>query len=228
MKCFFDLRQVISLLRPNPVKIALNEYIGVKYKKVVAMKLQSFANNFPRHLFYAILLSTPFAGAVIAEDLLTPHLSEPLQKEQFFDPERFSFTDSSDSMKSVVQPHLSVSHDTREDDIGLGVKQTSERVHGEVGGKLNLLGDISLTTFAKVPVYKKETVENQRTSEGDSNSQLLKGAGRFSWRSELGVPVKKGVDLNFFYDKSTIGKVDKPGVEEREEKFGTRFIFKFK
>jgi hypothetical protein len=31
-----------------------------------------------------------------------------------------------------------------------------------------------------------------------------------------------------FYDNSTIGRVDRPGIEEREEKFGTRFIFKFK
>lgn len=171
----------------------------------------------------AVFLSAPVSAAGI--DGAQP--SEPVQKEKFFDPERLSFTVFSAGEKSVVEPYLSVSHDAREDDVGLGVKQTSERVHGEAGGKLNLLGDISLTTFAKIPVYAKETVGNQKTSDGESNSELFNSKGRFSWRSELGVPVKKGVDLNFFYDNSTVGKIDKPGVEEREEKFGTRFIFKF-
>jgi len=191
------------------------------------MKLQRHISRIFLHLFSLFLLSTPFAGGVIAADVVTPNLAEPVQKEKFFEPERFSFTDSADVVKPVAQPHFSVSHDAREEDVGLGVKQTSERVHGEAGGKLNLLGDISLTTFAKVPVYKKETVGNQKTSDGASNSELLKSTGRLSWRSELGVPVKKGVDLNFFYDNSSVGKIDKPGVEEREEKFGTRFIFKF-
>lgn len=192
------------------------------------MKHQNSDNNIFWYLCRAILLSTLFAGIAMAEDIVPPHLSEPLQKEKFFDTERFSFTDSSASKETIVQPHFSVSHDKREDEVGLGVKQTSERIHGEAGGKLNLLGDISLTTFAKVPVYKKETIEHERTADDESSSELLKNTGRLSWRSELGVPVKKGVDLNFFYDNSTIGKVDKPGVEEREEKFGTRFIFKFK
>jgi len=175
------------------------------------------------HLICFVLISVTAAFAEPGE----PKISEPLQKENFFAPERFSFTDSSDSEKSVIEPYLSVSHDAREEDVRLGVKQTSERVRGEAGGKLNLLGDISLTTFAKIPVYSKETVGSQQTSDGVSNSELLKNTERLSWRSELGVPVKKGVDLNFFYDNSTVGKIDKPGVEEREEKFGTRFIFKF-
>jgi len=191
------------------------------------MKLQKHIGRLFLHLLSVFLLSVLFAKGVAASDVVTPILAEPIQKEKFFDPERFSFTDSSDAVKPAVQPHLSVSHDTREEDVGLGVKQTSERVHGEAGGKLNLLGDISLTTFAKIPVYTKETVGSQKTSDGVSNSELLKNTGRLSWRSELGVPVKKGVDLNFFYDNSTTGKIDKPGVEQREEKFGSRFIFKF-
>jgi len=191
------------------------------------MKMQRHSIGIFRQLFSLLLCITLFSATASAADPGGPQLSEPPQKEKFFVPERFSFIDSPDSAKYVVEPHLSVSHDAREGDAGLGVKQTSERVHGEAGGKLNLLGDVSLTTFAKIPVYTKETVENQKTSEGVSNSELFKNKGRLSWRSELGVPVKKGVDLNFFYDNSNVGKIDKPGVEEREEKFGTRFIFKF-
>jgi hypothetical protein len=192
------------------------------------MKMQSIFNRLFRYFFSSFLLGTAAVVNVIASDPVSPDLSAPLQTEKFFSPERFSFTDSPATAKPVIQPHLSVSHDAREDDVRLGVRQTSERVHGEAGGKLNFLGNISLTTFAKVPVYTKETVGSQKTSDGVSSSELFKAPGRLSWRSELGVPVKKGVDLNFFYDYSNFGKVDKPGVEEREEKFGTRFIFKFK
>lgn len=193
----------------------------------IVMRRQRFNSMIVGHLCRVILFSAYCAGFAVAEDVASPRLSEPQQKEQFFEPKRFSFIDSSTSA-DTVQPHLSVSHDRREDDVGLGALQKSERVHGEVGGKLNLLGDISLTTFAKVPVYKKETIEHERTAADESSSEILKNTGHLSWRSELGVPVKKGVDLNFFYDNSSLGKVDKPGVEEREERFGTRFIFKFK
>jgi len=185
--------------------------------------MQRFVSRIILQLISLLLISVTASIAAPGD----PQLTEPIQKEKFFAPERFSFTDAPDSEKSVVEPYISVSHDAREDDVGLGVKQTSERVRGEAGGKLNLLGDISLTTFAKIPVYSKETVGSLKTSDGASNSELFKNTGRLSWRSELGVPVKKGVDLNFFYDNSTVGKIDRPGVEEREEKFGTRFIFKF-
>jgi len=191
------------------------------------MKQQRHTGRIFLQLFNLFLLSTLVAGGVEASDVVTPNLTEPIQKEKFFDQDRYSFTASPDSEKPVVEPHLSVSHDSREKDIGIGVIQKAERVHGEAGGKLNLLGDISLTSFAKVPVYTKETIESQNNSDGSSSSQLLSPTGQLSWRSELGVPVKKGVDLNFFYDNSAIGKIDKPGIEGREEKFGTRFIFKF-
>lgn len=192
------------------------------------MKLLFFAKRMFHNCLWFALLSVFETSVALADDVLPPHLVEPPQKEQFFAPERFTFTDSSANSKAVLEPHLAVSHDMREYDFGLGVKQTSERFHGEAGGKLNLLGDISLTTFAKVPVYSKESVVKQRNTDGGDTSEVLKDSSRFSWRSELGIPVQKGVDLNFFYDNSTSGRVNTPGVEEREEKFGTRFIFKFK
>lgn len=152
----------------------------------------------------------------------------PSQNEKFFDPDRYSFTDANEKNDSVIKPYFSVSHDKREEDVGFGVKQTTDIVHGEAGGRLNLLGDISLTTFAKIPVFAKGTIENQKTAESGSSSELFQKSSKLSWRSELGVPIKKGLDMNFFYDNSSFGRVDKPGVEEREEKFGTKFIFKFK
>jgi hypothetical protein len=179
-----------------------------------------------------ILLTTTLfvasATFAVADEVGKLGLSQPQQTEKFFSPDRFFLTNSTGTVKPLVEPHLSVSHDAREADSALGVLQSTDRIHGEAGGKLNLLGDVSLATFAKIPVYTKETVGTLNSPEGSSNSELLKGSNKLSWRSELGVPVTKGVDLNLFYDNSTIGKIDKPGVESREEKFGTRFIFKFK
>lgn len=192
------------------------------------IKLLFFAKCLFQNVLLFVLLSALGSSVAIANDVLPTHFAETPQKEQFFERERFTFTDSAATAKPFLEPHLAVSHDMREDDVGLGVKQTSERFHGEAGGKLNLLGDISLTTFAKVPVFSKESVLKQRNTDGGDISEIMKDASRFSWRSELGIPVQKGVDLNFFYDNSTFGRVINPGVDEREEKFGTRFIFKFK
>ena len=93
--------------------------------------------------------------------------------------------------------------------------QTTHRIHGEAGGKLNLFGDVSLTAVAKNPVYIYGVTGNTNVADSASSSELLKNTGRLSWRSELGVPLGEGVDLNLFYDHSTFGKIDRPGVDER-------------
>lgn len=188
------------------------------------MRLEYLQNLF---LMFLVAISGSVTFASAAEPVV-PYPSEPSQKQQFFEPDRFSLTGSADAVKPVVEPHFSVSHDKREDNMSLGLMQTTETVFGEAGGKLNFLGDISLRSFARIPVYSKETVGSQKASEGASSSELFQKKGKLSWRSELGVPLKKGVDLNFFYDNSTFGIADRPGVDERDEKFGTRFIFKFK
>lgn len=192
------------------------------------MKRQICFSIFFRYLFSSLLLCSFFAIAAAAADTGTANLSEPLQKEKFFEPERLSITGATGNIKPLLEPQLSVSHDAREDELGLGVKQTTHRVHGEAGGKLNLFGDVSMTTVAKVPVYAHGIKGSTKTSEGETVSELLKNPGNLSWRSELGLPLKEGLNLNFFYDNSVLGRVDRPGVEERDEKFGTRFIFKFK
>lgn len=174
------------------------------------------------------IICTFFTVSAGAADLGAPSLSEPLQKERFFDAERLSVNSPSGSAKPLLEPQLAVSHDVRENELRGGAKQTTHRVHGEAGGKLNIIGDVSLITVARVPVYAHETTGSTRTADGVTSSELLKSPGRLSWRSELGVPLGVGVNLNFFYDNSTFGKVDRPGVDEREERFGTRFIFKFK
>jgi len=163
-----------------------------------------------------------------ALDLGAPPLSEPLQKENFFDTKRLLIGGESYSVKPAFVPQLSFSHNSREENVGVGVNQKFHSILGEAGGKINLGGDVSLTTVTRIPVYSYEVTENNRTLDGTATGELFKRPGRLSWRSELGVPIGGGVNLNFFYDNSMVGKMDKPGLEERDEKFGTRFIIKFK
>ncbi len=163
-----------------------------------------------------------------ALDLGTPPISEPRQNENFFDSKRLLIGRENTPSQPIFEPQLSVSHDSREENVGVGVNQKFHKVRGEAGGKLNLGGDISLTAVTRIPVYSYEVTENNSIQEGSGSGEFLKKPGRLSWRSELGVPITGGVNLNFFYDNSTIGKTDKTGIEERDEKFGTRFIIKFK
>ena len=182
--------------------------------------------------FKVILLIFMFAvglpSALSAMDLGAPHLTAPLQQEKFFDIERLSVQGDAKSKPPLLEPQLAVSHDAREDEVGHGVMQTTHRVHGEAGGKLNMLGDVTLTAVAKVPVYVYGVTGSANAVQGSSNSELLKNAGRLSWRSELGIPLGEGVYLNLFYDRSESARIDRPGVDEKEEKFGTKFIFRFK
>jgi len=166
--------------------------------------------------------------ALYAMDLGAPRLSEPLQQGKFFNTERLTVQGNVNTKQQLLEPQLAVSHDAREDEVGRGMMQTTHRVHGEAGGKLNIIGDVSLTAVAKIPVYIYGITGSDSAADGASSSELLKNSGRLSWRSELGVPLGEGVDLNLFYDRSSIGKIDRPGVDEREEKFGTKFIFRFK
>lgn len=192
------------------------------------MKGKGSINKSCFSLLFSGIICIHFTVCAGAADLGVPQLSEPLQKERFFNQERLSIDSSSSHAKSLLEPQLSVSHDVRENDLGADVKQTTHRVHGEAGGKLNIIGDISLVTVARIPVFTHEATGSTRTSDGTTSSELLKSTRRLSWRSELGVPLGEGVNLNLFYDNSTFSKIDRPGVDEREEKFGTRFIFKFK
>jgi len=175
-----------------------------------------------------IIFCVGLTPALYAMDLGAPRLTEPLQQEKFFNAERLAVQGNVNNKPQLLEPQLGVSHDAREDEVGLGMMQTTHKVHGEAGGKLNFLGDVSLTAVAKIPVYIYGVTGSANAADGASSGELLKNSGKLSWRSELGVPLGDGVDLNLFYDHTAVGKIDRPGVDEREEKFGTKFIFRFK
>lgn len=181
-----------------------------------------------KKFIWPVLLLFVSAAQVIAADSVVPNLAEPVQKGTFFEPDRLRYKSDKSSSDQMLEPLFSVSKEAREEGKGVGGQQTTHRLHGEAGGKINLFGDASISAFAKIPVYSYEVSGNNRNIGNSTSGEFLRNNGRLSWRSELGLPIGDGINLNLFYDNSTTGKVDKPGVEEREEKFGTRFIFKFK
>ena len=189
------------------------------------------------HSFLGLLLLTACIVIIslgvtdcLAVDLGAPVLSEPLQTEKFFDTERLTIKGEPTSIPGGLEPQVGLSYAAREDDVSSEGKQTTHRIHGEAGGKLNLMDNLSLTAIARIPLYTRETRFGEVSSpaEGKAASDLLRNTGDLSWRSEVGVKLGTGVDLNLFYDTATFGRMDKPGVEDREEKFGTRFIIHFK
>lgn len=171
-------------------------------------------------------------GVVVcpAADLGTPVLSSPLQQEKFFETERLTAKGESSSTTGGWEPQVGLSHVAREDEAVTGERQTTHKIHGEAGGKLNLLNNVSLTAIARIPLYTHEARfgESAGAEESKVSTDLLGKAGKLSWRSEVGVNLGSGVDLNLFYDRSMFGKVDRPGLDDQEEKFGSRIIIHFK
>lgn len=129
-----------------------------------------------------------------------------------------------------IKPQIGISHLARESDSGGGASQITHKIHGEAGGRLILMENLSLTAVARLPLYTYQLSSVQSvTSEGRGSTDMLRTpASSFSWRSELGLNLGKGIDLNLFYDKARFGRVDRPGVNDLDERFGTRFIFHFK
>lgn len=167
------------------------------------------------------------AASAFAQSDALPNLA-PTQQDTFFKHSILNLSEPQQADKPMLEPYFSFSHDAREENPGIWAKLSVDRILGEAGGKLNLFGNSSITTFAKIPVYKKETVERDRTNDSSSSTELLKKGSGLSWRSELSIPFDSKKGINIFYDNSTYGQINKPGVEERDERFGTRFIFKFK
>lgn len=194
------------------------------------MKMSALRTFFLGVLFCLCQLS--FHGGesfAVAADLGTPSLSPPLQLEGFFDTRRLSTRTGEGGESGSLEPELALSHIAREED-GSGFRQMLHRIHGEAGGRLTLLDNVSLTAVARLPLYTYEARSSELSPDGEGRgaTDLMRGSGNLSWRSELGVSLGKGVDLNLFYDRAMFGRVDRPGTGEAEEKFGTRFIIRFK
>ncbi len=194
------------------------------------MKMSALRTFFLGVLFCLCqLFSLGWESFAVAAGLGTPSLSPPLQLEGFFDTRRFSTRTGEGGESGSLEPELALSHLAREEG-GSGFRQMLHRIHGEAGGRLTLLDNVSLTAVARLPLYTYEARSSELSpgGEGRGATDLMRGSGNLSWRSELGVSLGKGVDLNLFYDRAMFGRVERPGTGEAEEKFGTRFIIRFK
>ena len=176
----------------------------------------------------ALLVIMPHMA--FAADIGAPRISAPLQYENFFETSRLTAQPGDSAAPLLLEPQISISHLARENESGRGTTQITHKIHGEAGGKLNLLENLSLTAVAKIPLYTYQLSSGQTSaSEGRGATDLTRNpASNLSWRSELGLNLGKGIDLNLFYDKSKFGRIDRPGVDDQDERFGTRFIIHFK
>lgn len=176
----------------------------------------------------ALLMMTAANG--YAADIGAPKISEPLQKEGFFETARLTAPAKAASGLQLLEPQFSLSHLARESETGGRTTQTTHKIHGEAGGRLNLLENLSLTAVARLPIYTYQLSSGQTSApEGKGSTDIMRNpASSLSWRSELGLNLGKGIDLNMFYDKSKFGRIDRPGVDDQDERFGTRFIIHFK
>lgn len=179
-------------------------------------------------LSLALILAVGAVTGTQAEPLglKTPQLSAPLQQEKFFDMERLTAKGGSKDLET----QLGLSYAAREVAGNEAAGQATHRLFGEAGGKVELLKNVSLSAVARLPLYVYEARSGEASlSQGKITIDAVRKPGsNLSWRSELGVNLGLGVDLNLFYDRSMLGSMDRPGMEERDEKFGTRFIIRFK
>lgn len=183
-----------------------------------------------RLLTFSFMLIMAVGGAIRSQaeplGLKTPQLSAPLQQEKFFDMDRLTAKGGSADLES----QLGLSYAAREVAGSEVAGQATHRLFGEAGGKVELLKNVSLSAVARLPLYVYEEKSGEAAlSQGRITADAMrKPVSNLSWRSELGMNLGLGVDVNLFYDRSMLGSTDKPGIEEREEKFGTRFIIRFK
>ncbi len=160
----------------------------------------------------------------------SPLFFVPVQTGKFFESSRLTLQPLENSRPSLINPQIGISHLARENENGGGTTVTTHKIHGEAGGKLLLVENLSLTAVARIPLYTYQLSSGQfAASEGRGATDLMQSpVSGLSWRSELGFNLGKGVGFNLFYDKSKFGRIEAPGLDERDERFGTSVIIRFK
>lgn len=175
------------------------------------------------------------------DDLGVPDLLTPVQQENFFNPNRLSisFGQSRDSVPTYFfpyfEPQLGLDYSAREEGLGDLKQQTTYMLHGEAGGKLHILENLSLLAVLKIPLYsyEKTDIAPGVGPSSQSDSRLMNDLSNFSiygisWRGELGIKLAPNIDLNLFYDRTNLNKGNTPtNTQSPEDKFGTSIIFKF-
>jgi hypothetical protein len=190
-------------------------------------------------LVYVMAVIVFFAPAALAANLGTPRLSDNMTTSKFFDPDRLLTTGGlkyEASGNFSLEPEVGLGYVKREQGLSGGYEDTTQKVHARAGGRLNLTDTLHMSAAAKLPVY---TYEQAGRIGGDLSFQapltrqdydlLRHPGGNVGWGGEAGIRLGGQTEFNLFYDVTPLsGYQGGTHFEQTEERFGTRFIFRFK
>ncbi len=172
-----------------------------------------------------------------AADLGAPRLSASLAAEMFFKTDQFL---TSGGLKFfggspiTLEPQVGLGYTAREQELNKGFEESIHKLHAQAGGKFDLGGTFFFSAAAKLPVYSYAKSEQRFAASAAPDNishhayDLTRLPGsRLTWTGEVGIRLGKETELNFYYDQTQFDSMQ-PGLSRPEERFGTRFIIRFK
>lgn len=134
----------------------------------------------------------------------------------------------------TLEPQVGIGHTARDQELGSGFEESIHKVHAQAGGKFDLGGTFFLSAAAKLPVYSYAT-SGQRFGASTPTDTVSRHSydlthlpgSKLTWTGEVGIRLGKGTELNFYFDQTQFDSMQ-PGLSRPEERFGTRFIIRFK
>lgn len=191
-----------------------------------------------RRLVAGLVLLT--AQPLFAADLGTPRLSDSLPTYRFFDPDRFLTTGGMKyeaSRSFTLEPEVGFGYERWEKVASSGYDEVVHKVHARAGGRLNLASNVYLSAAAKLPVYTYQHEDRRiggdlsfQTQLSHNDYDLFRHPGEnLGWSTEAGIRLGGLTELNIFYDMTPFtGFAGGSPFGQMDERFGTRFIFRFK
>jgi hypothetical protein len=188
-------------------------------------------------LLTTIILILIWGFPVSAADLGVPHLSDSKVTSKFFDPDRL-ITSGGLKYKSggetSVEPQFGLGYTARDQALGSGYEQSIHKVHAQAGGKFDLGGNLYLSAAAKLPVFTYEMSDRRFGTAPPQDSVSRRGYDftrapltNLKWTGEVGIRLGVQTELSIYYDQTMYDSFQ-PGFSRPEERFGTRFILRFK
>ena len=190
-----------------------------------------------RFIFGIVLLA---AHPLFAADLGTPRLSDSLLPYKFFDPDRLLTTGGvkyEASPSFSLEPEVGLGYVRRGKEVSSGYDEVAHKVHALAGGRLNLANTVHFSAAAKLPVYTYQLSDRRIGSDLSFQTPLTRNdydlfrrpVENLGWCSEAGIRLGGQTELNIFYDLTPLtGFAGGSPFGKTEERFGTRFIFRFK
>jgi len=175
----------------------------------------------------------------LSDPLATLKSSEPATTARFFDPDRFLTTGGVKYFAAqdlTLEPELGIGYRARDWEIPGGIEQSTHRLHAQMGGRLSLAGTLYLSAAFKLPMV---TINSAGRYAGEDLGTRPELGARYgydfanpyrnplTWTGELGIRLSPQTDVTLYYDQSPVSGWYVGGLLQ-EERFGTRFILRFK